>query len=188
MNHYDVIGIAPGEETSTIRRAYLAAARRHHPDFHVDADAATRTSNAQRMQRLNEAWAILGDPDARAAYDARLARSEDPGAARRLAREPMPPPGKGWTPRAGDDGWMTDFDSWAAEHDDLASERPRTARHSVMTLLPVSCFAAAVACIALGGILTSRLLLAMGVVALALSVGLFVLLPVIEMTRGTRRR
>ncbi|MGI8756935.1 MAG: DnaJ domain-containing protein [Acidimicrobiales bacterium] len=188
MNHYDVIGVAPGEEPSAIRRAYLAAARRHHPDFHVDADAGTRASNAQRMQRLNEAWAVLGDAHARAAYDAQLTRSEAAGAARRLAREPMPPPGKGWTPRAGDDGWMSDFDSWVAEHDDLAPERSRTARHSVVTLLPVSCFAAAVACIALGGILTSRALLAMGVVALAMSVGLFVLLPVIEMTRGTRRR
>lgn len=188
MNHYEALGVSAGDEVATIRRAYLAAARRHHPDFHADADPATRHGNAEQMRRLNDAWAVLGDPAARAAYDLSLARHQDPGAARRSAGEPIPPAGKGWTPRADDDGWMTDFQGWANEGADLAPDRPRTAGRSVMTLLPVACFAAAVACVAMGGVLTSRVLLAVGVIALALSIGLFVLLPVIEMTRGNRRR
>ncbi|MDQ2827376.1 MAG: J domain-containing protein [Actinomycetota bacterium] len=189
VNHYEVLGVAGGDDAATIRRAYLAAARRHHPDFHSAADDATRAANATHMQRLNDSWAILSDPSTRAAYDRSLARIEDPGVARREARSsPVPPGGKGWTPRAGDDGWMTDFDAWADDHDDLAPDRPRSARRDLVTLLPVGLFALSIASVVMGGILTSRELLAFGVVALVLSIGLFVFLPVIEMTRGNRRR
>lgn len=188
VNHYEALGVSAGDELATIRRAYLAAARRHHPDFHVDADDADRRRNAQRMQRLNEAWAVLGNVDTRAAYDRNLVLDDDPGLAHRRSRRPQAPPGKGWTPRAGDDGWMTDFDAWADEGEELAPDRPRSAGRNIVTLLPVACFAAAVASIAMGGILTSRLLLAVGAIALALSVGLFAFLPVLEMTRGHRRR
>ena len=42
MNHYEVLGLRPDCEADDIRRAYLDAARRYHPDFHADADAAPR--------------------------------------------------------------------------------------------------------------------------------------------------
>lgn len=186
MNHYETLGVSPGDGTAEVRRAYLAAARTSHPDFHAHAPADERERNARRMQAVNEAWAVLGNDASRTAYDLDLRRGSDPGVARRSARETGGPPGKGWTPRADDDGWMHDFEGWAGETDDLAPDRPRSAPRRMLTLLPVGLFMASVLCVAMGGILTSRLLLALAAVLFAGSVGLFVFLPVLEMTRGRR--
>jgi curved DNA-binding protein CbpA len=190
VNHYEVLGVRSDADASAIRRAYLDAARRHHPDFHTDADAATRARNAQRMQAVNEAWAVLSDAGARRAYDAELARISDPGVARRAARERGGrddlPPGKGWTPRAGDDGWMTDFEAWADERDDLAPE-DRSVGRGVVTVLPVALFAFSVVAAFVGLALGNRGLAAVGFVALVVSAGMFLLLPMFEMSRGRRR-
>jgi hypothetical protein len=69
VTHYEVLGVPPGASTSEIRRAYVALARRHHPDFHVAAGARVRAEAERRMQHLNEAWLVLGDPVRRARYD-----------------------------------------------------------------------------------------------------------------------
>lgn len=66
----------PETETEEIRRAYLKMARRLHPDFHSDADAATRASLQRKMQRVNESWAVLSDPELRHAYDRQRRRDE----------------------------------------------------------------------------------------------------------------
>ena len=192
MNHYEVLGVAPESEAGEIRKAYLAAARRYHPDFHADADAATRSGNARRMQELNQAWEVLGDPAARAGYDRTLLSGTDPGFARRAAREREParpevPEGKGWTPRAGDDGWMSDFDAWADEHDELAPDVPRSPRRKAVTLLPVALFAAAVVCAFVGLAVQLNELVALGAVCVILAAGLFIMLPMYEMSRGRRR-
>ena len=50
MNHYEVLGVVPDSEPGEIRKAYLAAARRYHPDFHADADAAVRAGNVFACQ------------------------------------------------------------------------------------------------------------------------------------------
>lgn len=191
MNHYEVLGVAPDTAPDALRRAYLAAARECHPDFHAGAPVEVRDRNAARMAALNEAWAVLGDPGARAAYDQQLVRLADPGVARRTAREQgrdEPPPGKGWTPRAGDDRWMLDYESWRDEDDrDLVPEPSPPPGRRVVNLLPVGLFAVAVGCVAMGGILTARPLLALGAIAFVLSVGGFVFLPIFEMTRNRRR-
>ncbi len=192
MNHYEVLGVAPTSETGEIRRAYLAAARRHHPDFHADADSVTRTGNARRMQELNLAWEVLSDTTARAAYDRTLVAGVDPGVARRAARDhdavrPDVPEGKGWTPRPGDDGWMTDFDAWADERDDLAPDVPRSGRRKAVTLAPVALVAAAVVCAFVGLVVQLNELVALGAVCVILAAGLFIMLPMYEMSRGRRR-
>jgi hypothetical protein len=188
VNHYDALGVSKGDDAGRIKRAYLAAARECHPDFHVGAGDEVRARNARRMQQLNDAWAVLGDEEARRRYDRSLVTLDDPGVARRAAREPGGPPlGKGWTPRADDDGWMTDFDAWAAERDELAPDVPRSAGRNLVTLLPVGLFAASIASFALGIVLTARPLIAVGLVALILSVTLFFFLPIFEMTRNRRR-
>lgn len=190
MNHYEVLGAEPGSDAGEIRRAYLAAARRYHPDFHADADDATRAGNARRMQELNQAWEVLGDATTRAAYDRTLAIGDDPGVARRAAREqqrPDIPAGKGWTPRADDTGWMTDFDAWADEHDELAPDAPRSPRRRAVTLLPVSLFALAVVCAFVGLAVQLNELVALAFVCVILAGGLFVMLPMYEMSRGRRR-
>lgn len=187
MNHYEALGVTPEADAAEIRRAFLAAARRHHPDYHADADAATRARSAARMQELNVAWAVLGDPAARAAYDLERARAADPGVARRAAREPDVPAGKGWTPRADDDGWMRDFDAWADERDELAPDEPPSTRRGVALVAPVGLFAAAGVTIFLGALFGARPLVALAVILLVASAGLFFVLPMVEMARGRRR-
>jgi len=72
-----VLGVAPTATDKEIQRAYRRAARAAHPDAHPDADPAL-------IVAINEAWAVLGDPAARAEYD-------------RL--HPIPP-SPGWNPPA----------------------------------------------------------------------------------------
>lgn len=57
---YEVLQVLRGAEPEVIRAAYRALARKHHPDFGGAPD---------RMAAINEAWAVLGDPARRAAYD-----------------------------------------------------------------------------------------------------------------------
>lgn len=187
MDHYEALGVSPSDSQDVIRRAYLAAARDHHPDFHVGDSEQLRSRHARRMQELNDAWAVLGDPAARSAYDRHLVHLDDPGVARRAAREPTPPVGKGWTPRPGDDGWMDDFGAWADERDELAPDVPASTAKRAVTVLPVGLFALAVASFFLGAIIGMRELQAVGIIALVLSIGLFFFLPIWEMTR-TRNR
>jgi hypothetical protein len=61
---YRVLGVAASATEADIEAAFRAAAKRDHPDLHVDSDAATL-----RMQRLNIAREWLTDPDRRARYD-----------------------------------------------------------------------------------------------------------------------
>lgn len=75
MTHYEVLGVPQTASTADVRRAFLALARRFHPDVHVLADAATQRTAARRMQAVNDAWAVLGDAGRRASYDEELRRT-----------------------------------------------------------------------------------------------------------------
>lgn len=67
--HYDVLGVSTTATAEEIRAAYLALARRHHPDRLGDASPADRAQSAARMARINEAWSVLSDPTRRRVYD-----------------------------------------------------------------------------------------------------------------------
>ncbi len=75
---YAVLGVARDAPIGNIRRAYVALARRTHPDMHPDDPAA-----AERMRRINEAWETLSDTESRAACDRFLRYRTDPGGAGR---------------------------------------------------------------------------------------------------------
>ena len=60
-NPYAELGADVEADRRAIRGAYLAKARRHHPDL---------GGNAKAMARINEAFELLSDPARRAAYDA----------------------------------------------------------------------------------------------------------------------
>jgi hypothetical protein len=102
--HYDTLGVRPGADQAAIRSAYLAKARAHHPDRHVDASPAVRASTARTMREVNAAWAVLSDPAARRDYDARLAAQARPSSgATGASRAPGPgspprPPGPAGRP------------------------------------------------------------------------------------------
>lgn len=186
MNHYEALGAPVGAGAAEVRRAYLVAARRHHPDFHVSANERTRAEHARHMQLANQAWAVLGDAAARERYDLTLRTTPGPPTERiRPDREPQAPAGKGWTPRRGDDGWQQDFRSWADQDERLAPDRPGTDRNrGALAVVPVALFAGAVLSIFLGLVLAARPLVAAGFASLVLSATLFVMLPIIEMSRG----
>jgi len=75
---YELLQVDRSAEPEVIRAAYRALARRNHPDFGGDV---------RRMASINEAWAVLGDPERRAAYDA-----EPPALGSRPSDPAMPMP------------------------------------------------------------------------------------------------
>lgn len=64
-NHYQILGVDPGAEGAAIRSAYRALMRVYHPDRNDDPEAQSRA------REITAAFAVLGDPEKRAAYDAR---------------------------------------------------------------------------------------------------------------------
>ncbi|WP_428564855.1 MAG: DnaJ domain-containing protein [Solidesulfovibrio sp. DCME] len=66
---YALLGVADDADPETVRRAYRALAFACHPDLHPDDPGA-----ADRFVALSDAFAVLSDPDRRAACD-RLRRA-----------------------------------------------------------------------------------------------------------------
>jgi curved DNA-binding protein CbpA len=71
-DHYAVLGVRPSADAREIRAAYLRVMRTSHPDLRPGDPRA-----ADAARRANEAWRVLRDPAARAAYD-RQRRARDP--------------------------------------------------------------------------------------------------------------
>lgn len=69
---YAVLGVSVDAEPAVVRAAYLALVRQYHPDGKDDGEA--RATAEQRTKSINAAFSVLGDPDQRAAYDARRRR------------------------------------------------------------------------------------------------------------------
>jgi hypothetical protein len=67
--HYATLGVSEGAEPDAVRRAYLDMARQLHPDRWIDASPEERVDVERRMQAVNEAWRVLGNPARRLAYD-----------------------------------------------------------------------------------------------------------------------
>jgi hypothetical protein len=59
-----VLQVSPRAHPEVLAAAYRVLARRYHPDTNQ------APASAQQMQRLNDAYAVLADPERRAQYDA----------------------------------------------------------------------------------------------------------------------
>ena len=67
-NHYAVLGLLHTAEAVVIKAAYRALAQRYHPDrFAGDASFAK-----SKMEALNEAYAVLSNPQKREKHDRQL--------------------------------------------------------------------------------------------------------------------
>ena len=147
MNPYEVLGVVRTASDAEIRHAYLALARRFHPDANPGGE--------ERMRLVNEAWAVLGDRVRRAEYDRQHAHRRDE------------PPDPGFRPHdEADDG----FDP-RAQPDVPYRPLPHRARtqREALTFLPIGIFAGAVVVGGTGFFFDSPALIGGGVVLFSLA-------------------
>jgi curved DNA-binding protein len=78
-DYYATLGVARDATEDAIKKAFRKLARKYHPDVSKEKDAEAR------MKEVNEAYAVLSDPEKRAAYD-QLGKGYRPG------EEFRPPP------------------------------------------------------------------------------------------------
>lgn len=159
-----MLGVEPGSDPTDIRRAYLALARRYHPDFYSNATPSERAVAERRMQEVNQAFAALsGD-----------------GGHRVPAVPAEPAPFRPFDP--------DDDDPDPLDMPDVPYRPPPapTGRRRAATLAPVVLFVAAIGLGAAGLVLASLPLLALAVlVTVAAAVG-FLVLPLVAMASASR--
>jgi curved DNA-binding protein CbpA len=74
LNYYQLLGLQEGTDQAEIDPAYRAEARRLHPDRYATVGGPELKAQVNNIYRaVNEAYRVLRDPDARAAYDDELA-------------------------------------------------------------------------------------------------------------------
>jgi len=173
VTHYDVLGVDPAATPAEIRKAYLARARRVHPDFHTGDDAATRAKAEQQMRALNEAWSVLGDDARRRVYDQGL---EDRRAEVRRSR-PAGTPSPDFVPYVDDD---TDY---AALLDEAGPGNGATIPRAVQ-LAPVVLFGASVFAFSAALVTGLSAIYAVAIITLVLSGLSFLLTPALAVMRS----
>ncbi|MCL2517358.1 MAG: molecular chaperone DnaJ [Oscillospiraceae bacterium] len=63
-DYYDVLGLQKGASEDDIKKAFRALAKKYHPDMNPD------DKNAEaKFKEINEAYAILSDPEKKSRYD-----------------------------------------------------------------------------------------------------------------------
>ncbi len=181
MNHYEVLGVAPDASPVEVRRAYVAKARAHHPDFHAATGGSERARSERQMQLVNDAWHVLGDPSRRADYDRTLS------SARPSLSTARPSP-----PRRTASGASVHFrpldpdpdDGDAFDESDVPFERPGRTPPRWMVLAPPAAVAGGLGLVVLGLVVSLRAVVALGVLGVALGAVGFLLAPFYAMTGG----
>ncbi len=62
-DYYEVLGLDRNAGADDLKSAFRTLARKFHPDINKEADAE------EKFKEINEAYAVLSDPEKRAAYD-----------------------------------------------------------------------------------------------------------------------
>ncbi len=63
-DYYEVLGVDKGADADAIKKAYRTLAKKYHPDMNPGDKEAE-----QKFKEVNEAYAVLSDPDKKAKYD-----------------------------------------------------------------------------------------------------------------------
>ncbi len=117
-DYYRALGVKKGSSRAVIKKAYRRLARKHHPDINPGDKSAE-----ERFKEIQEAYAVLSDPEKHKAYD----RYGDADAS-------------GWHPGGGvqdfefrgfDSGSASSFGSFGEIFSDLFGRRGRPAADSV---------------------------------------------------------
>ena len=64
MDYWSVLGLSPGADASSLKRAFRTQARRWHPDLNTNDPRAE-----DQFKLVNEAYAVLSDPLKRQAWE-----------------------------------------------------------------------------------------------------------------------
>ena len=62
-DYYEILGVPRNASADDLKAAFRRLARQYHPDVNKEADAE------EKFKEINEAYAVLSDPDKRSAYD-----------------------------------------------------------------------------------------------------------------------
>ncbi len=169
-----MLGVARDASDEDIRRAYLRLARRTHPDVRGDSLEA-----AEQMRRINSAWALLSNPDSRAALARRSHQRPTPAGC--ASAETV---GEVSSQEAAEAQWPT---SEGFDGDDRPITDGRLPEW--MRLGAPAMFVVGVCSLIFGAMTGLFVVLALGAAALALAALMFVLAPfvVLVTSRGARR-
>ncbi len=178
--HYELLGLPADASQDEIRAAYRVLARRYHPDTQHDADPATADRSRHTMASLNAAWAVLGDPVRRRAYDAELGHPR-----------PARPAGNGNRPASDWKPFYEGFDPDVEDPDDLDDEpygdpRPRRPSDS-MVMTPVLLVVFAVGLFFFSTMMQSPGLRSVAILLLPVAGVGFIAAPLFVMVRGRSR-
>ena len=69
---YQILGVPENAKPEEIRAAYLAKARKLHPDNFRNASKRDQARSEELMRELNEAWSTLSNGEKRSKYDLKL--------------------------------------------------------------------------------------------------------------------
>jgi len=176
--HYELLGLRADASQDEIRAAYRALARRHHPDTQHGADPATAELSRHTMAALNAAWAVLGDPTHRRAYDAELGR---PAPARPMGSNTSNRPGQDWRPL------HEELDDWDLDGEPYGDPPPRRPSDS-MVMAPVLLLLFAIGLFFFSTMVQSPGLRTVAILLLPISGVGFIAAPLFVMVRARSRQ
>ncbi|MEB3199515.1 MAG: DnaJ domain-containing protein [Synechococcaceae cyanobacterium] len=87
--YYALLQLSPSAGTQELRQAFRRLSKRYHPDTTLLPAAQAE----QAFQQLQQAYAVLSDPDSRRAYDSQRLALRQLQAARPVSARPSPGPG-----------------------------------------------------------------------------------------------